>query len=157
MVVHDLRSTLLPLTCTGWPYSIVYCKWRRPWPDCGASPQEKSWCEPSDQGKASHVNCVCVCCFMRSVIFFHTWITINKVINRVPSMQIRLQTPGYNLDSSELVSVLGQVCAQDNWTVKYWHTVVSEKGAHPPLWLTSKVLLLWWGWCFKRLQCCRLP
>ena len=47
---------LAPLTCTGWPDSIVYCKLQRSWPDCGASPQERSWSEPSDQGEASHVS-----------------------------------------------------------------------------------------------------
>ena len=42
MVVHDFWSILLPLTCTGWQDSIVYCKLERPWPDIGASPRERS-------------------------------------------------------------------------------------------------------------------
>ena len=44
------------LTCTEWPDSIVYCKLEWSWPDCGASPQERSWCEPSGEGEASHVS-----------------------------------------------------------------------------------------------------
>ena len=74
---------------------------------------------------------VCVCSFMRSVVFslsrIHTslvprllvggvkkylCITMSKVTSYV--QQIKLQRPGHNLDSIKFVSVHGQVCAQDN-------------------------------------------
>ena len=44
---------LLPFLCIGWPDCIVYCKLQRSWPDCGATPQKRSWCEPSNKGEAS--------------------------------------------------------------------------------------------------------
>ena len=42
---------------------------------------------------------VCVCSFMRSVNVKNTCITMSKVISQVPGKQIRLQTPGHNLNS----------------------------------------------------------
>ena len=50
--------TSVPSTFTGWPDSIVYCKLERPWPDCGASPEERGWCEPSGEGETP-----CACFF----------------------------------------------------------------------------------------------
>ena len=43
---------LVQFTCTGWSYSFVYCKWQWPRPGCGTSPEERSWCESSDQSEA---------------------------------------------------------------------------------------------------------
>ena len=42
---------------------------------------------------------VCVCSFMRSVNVKNTCIIMSKVISQVPGKQIRLQTPGHNLNS----------------------------------------------------------
>ena len=52
--------------------------------------------------------CVCVCSFTRSVIFFnvkYTCITMKWVHKSGAWQQIRVQTPGHNLDSIKLVSV----------------------------------------------------
>ena len=53
---------------------------------------------------------------------------MNKVINHVPGNR----SMGHNVDSIMLVSVPGQVCAQDNWTAVVCK--IAQKGAHPPLW-----------------------
>ena len=60
-----------------------------------------------------------VCVLLHEEYFFQcqeTCITMNNCCQSCAWQQIRLQTPGHNLDSSKLVSALGQVCAQDNWT-----------------------------------------
>ena len=49
-------ALLLPFTCAEWSDSIVYCKLERPSPGCGASPDERTWCEPSEEGETSHVS-----------------------------------------------------------------------------------------------------
>ena len=55
---------------------------------------------------------------MRSDFNIKNTITMSKVTSHMPGKQIRLHTPGHNLDSVKLVMVLGQlVCPQNNWTV----------------------------------------
>ena len=49
-------------TCIGRTDGTVYCKWQRPWPDCRASHQERSWCEPSSQGEA-YLSVRCLKCW----------------------------------------------------------------------------------------------
>ena len=53
--IRSMKSATCPFH-TGGLNSTLYCKQEWPLPDCGASPQKRSSCEPSDQSESCIVS-----------------------------------------------------------------------------------------------------
>ena len=114
MVVHDFWSILLPLSCNVQTGQTALYIASRKGHDQTVELLLRREVNVNHQTKVRPPMLVCVCSFVRSVNVKTTCITMSKVISQVPGKQIRLQTLGHNYLDSMLISVLGQMCAQDD-------------------------------------------